>query len=80
MSVKIKEASVKDEKGTPINFNAEDHMAVKGTDKSFFPNIIKVVHKEQGKKLLKNKLVTEEKVTLVKEQNLNRAVKDKSSN
>lgn len=81
MSVKIKnKKQVKDEKGTPINFDADSFIAVEGLEKSFFEGKIKVVHKVQGKKLVGKKLAKEVKADLVKEENLNRTVKDKPKN
>jgi len=76
MSVKIKDSKVENEKGTIINFNAEDFTAVKGLKGSFFEGKVKVVHSFQAEKLLKAKKVEVVKAELVKEENENRSVKD----
>lgn len=76
MSVKIKDAQVTDEKGTILNFNAEDFKAVKGLKGSFFEGKIKVVHSYQADKLVSAKKVEIVKAELVKEENENRSVKD----
>ena len=81
MSVKIKDLKqVETEKGTPINFDAESFMAIKGDKGSFFEGEVKVVHKVHGEKLVKAKKATEVKATLVKEENLNRSSKDRPKN
>jgi hypothetical protein len=76
MSVKLKDSKVTDEKGTIINFNAEDFKAVKGLKGSFFEGKIKVVHSYQADKLVASKRAEIVKAELVKEENENRSVKD----
>mgnify|MGYP005994258593 CR=1 FL=1 len=77
MAVKIKDDKVKDEKGTVINFNSRDYIAVKGTkDNPFFAGETKVVHKVHGQKLIDKKYATKVDAEVIKEENLTRAVKD----
>ena len=82
MSVKIKHnAIVKNENDVVITFNAEDFKAVKGVKGSFFEGKIKAVHKVQAEKLIAAKLAEEAKgVTIEKEENPNRSVKDVKTN
>lgn len=76
MAVKLKNSKVEEEKGTVINFNVDDYIAIKGEKGSFFEGKTKVVHKVHGQKIIAKKLAKEVKADIVKEENLNRAVKD----
>lgn len=82
MSVKIKQnASVKNENDIIITFNADDFKAVKGLKGSFFEGKIKALHKVQAEKLIAAKKAEEVKgVTIEKEDNPNRSVKDIKTN
>lgn len=80
MAVRLKNRKVEDEKGTIINFNADDYIAIKGEKGSYFEGKTKVVHKIHGQKIIAKKLAKEVKAEIVKEENLNRAVKDLPKN
>ena len=78
--VTLKEAPKNAKKDRIVNFDKDSFMAVKGTDKSFFDGEIKVVHRVQGEKMIKNKQAEEVKADLVEVENPNRSVKDKPNN
>lgn len=80
MAVKLKNAKTKEEKGTIINFDEKDFIAVKGLKGSFFEGKTKVVHKVHGQKLIDRKLAEATKDEVVKDENLSRTVKDLPKN
>lgn len=74
-TVKIKQKEEKEEKVTPITFNDNDYVAVKGTKASTFEGKIKVCHKHLADKLVAQKKATVEKdVALEANKNLYRSV------
>jgi len=76
MAVKLKESKDKAEKVEVISFKENDYIAIEGLKGSGFVGKTKVVHKIHGNKIIAKKLAKEVKADLVKEENLNRSVKD----